>query len=148
VDFYKDKTGSIEPERRIRIKAERDGVVDAVLTYWEAYADPERTQVKEEKSCCDERCPLRLLFDAHVSRPPPPSSPLSVKVMSTDPEATKDNFPRDMQWGQALQLVEDLDKPGPGGRTTWAVQRAACCLMNDLPFKFALTLHPFKFPLT
>jgi len=39
------------------------------------------------------------------------------RVMSTDPEATKDNFARDMQWGQALQLVEDTgDKtaaPGP-----------------------------------
>eukprot|EP00039_Didymoeca_costata_P027203 m.17746 g.17746 ORF g.17746 m.17746 type:complete len:367 (+) comp6098_c0_seq1:360-1460(+) len=28
-------------------------------------------------------------------------------VMSTDPEKTKNNFPRDMQWGQAIQLVED-----------------------------------------
>ena len=30
-----------------------------------------------------------------------------VKVMSTDPEHTReDNFPRDMQWGQALQLAD------------------------------------------
>ena len=28
-------------------------------------------------------------------------------VMSTDPEATRDNFARDMQWGQGLQLLED-----------------------------------------
>lgn len=28
-------------------------------------------------------------------------------AMSTDPAATVDNFPRDMQWGQALQLLED-----------------------------------------
>jgi len=27
-------------------------------------------------------------------------------VMSTDPDATRDNFPRDMQWGQALQLID------------------------------------------
>ena len=27
--------------------------------------------------------------------------------MSTDPNDTRDNFPRDIQWGQALQLVED-----------------------------------------
>lgn len=27
--------------------------------------------------------------------------------MSTEPEATRDNFARDMQWGQALQLIED-----------------------------------------
>lgn len=34
------------------------------------------------------------------------------EVMSTDPEATRDNFPRDMQWGQALQLIEDTSQPG------------------------------------
>jgi len=27
-------------------------------------------------------------------------------VLSTDPDATRDNFPRDMQWGQALQLLD------------------------------------------
>ena len=30
-------------------------------------------------------------------------------TMSTHPDATLDNFPRDMQWGQGLQLIEDLD---------------------------------------
>jgi protein arginine N-methyltransferase 7 len=34
-------------------------------------------------------------------------------TMSTEPAATKDNFPRDMQWGQALQLVEDFSQDGP-----------------------------------
>jgi protein arginine N-methyltransferase 7 len=34
-------------------------------------------------------------------------------TMSTEPAATKDNFPRDMQWGQALQLVEDFAQDGP-----------------------------------
>eukprot|EP00299_Pterocystis_sp_00344_P008844 c3519_g1_i1.p1 GENE.c3519_g1_i1~~c3519_g1_i1.p1 ORF type:complete len:366 (+),score=71.21 c3519_g1_i1:26-1099(+) len=38
--------------------------------------------------------------------------------MSTDPAETLDNFPRDMQWGQALQLVEnhlapDNEQPQP-----------------------------------
>lgn len=33
-------------------------------------------------------------------------------VMSTDPDATRDNFPRDMQWGQALQLIEDATADG------------------------------------
>lgn len=34
-------------------------------------------------------------------------------VMATHPDATTQNFPRDMQWGQALQLVEDYaDNPG------------------------------------
>ena len=35
-------------------------------------------------------------------------------VMSTSPEATADNFMRDMQWGQGLQLVEDASV-GDGG---------------------------------
>lgn len=37
-------------------------------------------------------------------------------VMSTEPRATLDNFPRDMQWGQALQLLDgetDSDLPTP-----------------------------------
>ena len=29
-------------------------------------------------------------------------------LMATHPDATLDNFPRDMQWGQGLQLIEDL----------------------------------------
>ena len=29
--------------------------------------------------------------------------------MSTHPDDTLHNFPRDMQWGQGLQLIEDLD---------------------------------------
>lgn len=29
--------------------------------------------------------------------------------MSTDPDDTRDNFPRDMQWGQALQLLDSND---------------------------------------
>ena len=31
-------------------------------------------------------------------------------AMSTEPEQTRDNFPRDMQWGQGLQLIEDHQK--------------------------------------
>lgn len=27
--------------------------------------------------------------------------------MTTHPEDTRNNFPRDMQWGQAIQLIED-----------------------------------------
>jgi protein arginine N-methyltransferase 7 len=30
-------------------------------------------------------------------------------VMSTDPRATADNFARDMQWGQAMQLLEEAE---------------------------------------
>ncbi len=35
--------------------------------------------------------------------------------MSTHPSDTIHNFPRDMQWGQGLQLVEDLDGAVEGG---------------------------------
>ena len=34
--------------------------------------------------------------------------------MATHPDATRDNFPRDMQWGQGLQLIEDLAAKGDG----------------------------------
>ena len=45
-------------------------------------------------------------------------------MMSTDPRATRDNFARDMQWGQGIQLLEDLDAEAldavrnPGGIST------------------------------
>ena len=35
-------------------------------------------------------------------------------VMSTHPDATLDNFPRDMQWGQGLQLIEDMESQSQG----------------------------------
>jgi len=34
-------------------------------------------------------------------------------VMSTHPDETLKNFPRDMQWGQGLQLIEDMEVEGP-----------------------------------
>jgi len=46
---------------------------------------------------------VMLFWEAYADRE-------RTQVMSTDPEATRDNFPRDMQWGQALQLVEDASK--------------------------------------
>jgi protein arginine N-methyltransferase 7 len=33
-------------------------------------------------------------------------------VMATHPDATLHNFPRDMQWGQGLQLIEDTSVDG------------------------------------
>ena len=36
-------------------------------------------------------------------------------TMSTDPERTRDNFARDMQWGQGLQLLEDAAAAGSAG---------------------------------
>ncbi|KAG8469319.1 hypothetical protein KFE25_007837 [Diacronema lutheri] len=45
------------------------------------------------------------------------SDPYRRQVMSTHPNDTRHNFPRDMQWGQALQLLEDttdgLELPQP-----------------------------------
>ena len=35
-------------------------------------------------------------------------------AMATHPDATRANFPRDMQWGQGLQLIEDMDGGGEG----------------------------------
>ena len=32
--------------------------------------------------------------------------------MTTHPEDTRTNFPRDMQWGQGLQLIEDTSVDG------------------------------------
>lgn len=46
------------------------------MAYWEAYTTPESSR----------------------------SDP--AEVMSTDPEATRDNFPRDMQWGQVSANVQ------------------------------------------
>ena len=45
-------------------------------------------------------------------------------MMSTDPRATRSHFARDMQWGQGIQLLEDLDAEAldavrnPGGIST------------------------------
>ena len=37
--------------------------------------------------------------------------------MATHPDATLQNFPRDMQWGQGLQLIEDLEQEGGADST-------------------------------
>tara|TARA_B100000795_G_scaffold29355_1_gene19411 strand:- start:294 stop:1235 length:942 start_codon:yes stop_codon:yes gene_type:complete len=39
-------------------------------------------------------------------------------VMSTHPDATLHNFPRDMQWGQGLQLIEDMESQSQGDGPT------------------------------
>ena len=70
--------------------------------------------------------------------------------MSTHPSATLDNFPRDMQWGQGLQLIEDFagasvdraPRPFHVTKGEWlilvtrfsqdgvTVQASSCCLLN------------------
>jgi len=75
IDFYTQRPGDLPLTQKIYVKAERAGRIHAVLMYWEAYGDRERTI-----------------------------------VMSTDPRETKNNFSRDLQWGQALQLIEERSK--------------------------------------
>eukprot|EP00730_Choanoeca_flexa_P013517 TRINITY_DN5407_c0_g1_i2.p1 TRINITY_DN5407_c0_g1~~TRINITY_DN5407_c0_g1_i2.p1 ORF type:complete len:365 (+),score=84.55 TRINITY_DN5407_c0_g1_i2:100-1194(+) len=79
VDFSRHGCGDLPLESRYRITIEKDGRIDAALTYWEAYGGPDHSL-----------------------------------VMSTDPKDTIDNFARDMQWGQALQLMDDSEQDGPG----------------------------------
>lgn len=57
------------------------------------------------------------------------------EIMSTAPWDTIDNFPRDMQWGQALQLV-DAGKEGESEPTALVVKRDEeysfmCCTSED-----------------
>ena len=77
VDFAADVVGVWRSERRVRLQAQRSGVVHAVMASWEVYADEAGEQ-----------------------------------VMATHPDATLTNFPRDMQWGQGLQLIEDMAEEG------------------------------------
>ena len=58
-------------------------------------------------------------------------------TLSTAPEATLDNFARDMQWGQALQLIEDhkapgaLNQPVPVHVKKGDKLDVICCLSSD-----------------
>lgn len=82
LDFATDAVGVWRGERRQRLQASSTGVVHAILASWEVYdgaAGGGKGGAAEEL------------------------------VMSTHPDATLDNFPRDMQWGQGLQLIEDLE---------------------------------------
>lgn len=79
VDFYTHKSGDLPLSQKIHVKAAKSGRIHAVVMYWEAYADRDRTI-----------------------------------VMSTNPQDTKDNFSRDLQWGQAIQLVEERSKQHNG----------------------------------
>ena len=48
--------------------------------------------------------------------------------MATHAEATRENFQRDMQWGQGIQILEDLS----GGETK--VMRVACTVLHGILF--------------
>lgn len=56
------------------------------------------------------------------------------EVMSTDPADTIDNFSRDMQWGQALQLIDegsDARMPTPLAMTAGSTYNFNCALSSD-----------------
>jgi protein arginine N-methyltransferase 7 len=70
-------------------------------------------------------------------------------VMSTDPRDTQDNFPRDMQWGQALQLLDDAGVDGPLPVPVVLEEgneyRVGCCTSDDhvlLQFAIATAKAP------
>lgn len=87
VDFAKDAPGFVEERAKtIDIVATESGVAHCVLVFWDvtigiASLDGTLPEMWER-----------------------PDRPL---CMSTDPQHTKDNFARDMQWGQGIQLLED-----------------------------------------
>ena len=91
VDFATDAVGCWRGERRQRIQASRSGTVHAILASWEVY---DTTAVTPGG-------------DGGLGGPQDGAG--DDLVMSTHPDATLQNFPRDMQWGQGLQLIEDLD---------------------------------------
>ena len=80
LDFSSDAVGVWRGERRQQLRASKSGTVHAILASWEVYDEGVGSGGNEEGL-----------------------------VMSTHPTATLDNFPRDMQWGQGLQLIEDLE---------------------------------------
>lgn len=55
-------------------------------------------------------------------------------TMSTDPDDTRDNFARDMQWGQGLQLLEDVAAYNETGPVPFRVQEGE---MLDLVVRFS-----------
>lgn len=87
VDFNRDEPGFAHSERTLDLVATASGTAHCVLAFWDVTIG---TPVDAQPAPDWER----------------PSAPLG---MSTDPELTRNNFARDMQWGQAIQLLEDVD---------------------------------------
>lgn len=126
LDFAKDAVGVWRGERRQRIQATSTGTVHAILASWEVYDGTGNGNSSSGGGNSDEL------------------------VMSTHPDATLDNFPRDMQWGQGLQLIEDFagasvdraPRPFHVTKGEWlilvtrfsqdgvTVQASSCCLLN------------------
>ena len=96
-DFARDAPGDWKAEMEHLVTCSEAGTAHCVVLFWEASQGGPGTAPWEGE---DEL------------------------MMSTDPRATRDNFARDMQWGQGIQLLEDLDAEAldavrnPGGIST------------------------------
>ena len=82
-DFTRDAPGFVPSETTVDFAAAKAGVAHCVVLFWDATVGGPGAETWE--------------LDG---------GPLT---MSTDPRETVDNFARDMQWGQGIQLLEDLD---------------------------------------
>ena len=132
VDFYTDRPGCVQLERRIPVQVQalcsrgardrrngssfvslkswrdhllqilKTGTVHACMAFWEVplvplFPSPSATLASIHLESLLSSCRWCQVYADRERQ----------LVMSTDPAATVDNFPRDMQWGQALQLIED-----------------------------------------
>ena len=81
-DFARDAPGFVAGEVTVDFASVAAGTAHCVVLFWEASMGGPGTPAWEgaERLC-----------------------------MSTDPRVTVDNFARDMQWGQGIPLLEDLD---------------------------------------
>lgn len=82
VDFSTDAPGFLKGETTRSITCNKGGTAHCVVLFWEATQGGPGTPAWEGEDQL---------------------------VMSTDPRETRQNFARDMQWGQGIQLLEDLD---------------------------------------
>ena len=95
LDFATDTVGIWRGELRQRLQATSAGTVHAILASWEVY-DGKQVPVGLVPAASTEAAAAAA------------NKAASELVMSTHPDDTLHNFPRDMQWGQGLQLIEDL----------------------------------------
>lgn len=78
IDFAKTKMGFASDKQNFKVKATESGTAHAMLLFWKSEDYTSKTEETDANKL----------------------------VMSTDPADTIDNFPRDMQWGQAIQLLD------------------------------------------
>jgi type III protein arginine methyltransferase len=124
VDFAYDVVGLWRGEMRQRVQATKSGKVHAILASWEVYDSSPVAGAAALAACAASGADSSSSSGGGGgggvgggSLPPaPPRAPTRplVATMSTHPDATLDNFPRDMQWGQGLQLIEDLSQAAAG----------------------------------